>query len=301
MKILAIRTMVLSSIVGAVLFAACGSDKTTVEPARLSGRGESCRASGDCAAGLVCVGSVCSVGSLQIMPTGKQCVLVACHEPKDCCPIPPTNCASLQQACEAGFTVDCQQYQALCMCDGSKFTCDSGKCSQVCTPSDGVTIDSCKVMGQGFSCVNGKCVECMQDTDCPMVGSVTRVCKDNKCQIKCTKDLDCDPFYTCDMGTSTCVYSGCKTNLECISKTGNALAVCMDTKCDVPCQSDPECTRTAIPQPVPQPGAVMLGLQVCVSSHCVDVGCDTDDQCRILNRITGGSRTTAECQPIPQP
>jgi hypothetical protein len=152
-------------------------------------------------------------------------------------------------------------------------------------------------MGTGYSCQNGKCVECMQDVDCPAVGSTARICKDNKCQIKCAKDLDCDPFYHCDTTSSVCVYAGCMTNLECISKTGNPLAVCASGKCDVPCQSDPECaTNTTLPA-----GVVMPGVQVCVDSHCVDVGCDSDDQCRILNRISGGSKISAECQPIPTP
>src|SRR5206468_3135098 len=134
--------------------------------------------------------------------------------------------AVLLQGCEGGLTFDCDQYQALCMCDGSKFSCDSGKCAQMCTPPDGINPDSCKVLGSGFSCVGGKCVECQTDTDCPMIGSTTRICANNKCQIKCAKDLDCDPFYKCDTSTSVCKFAGCATNLECISKTGNPLAVC---------------------------------------------------------------------------
>src|ERR1051325_12160610 len=128
------------------LFAACSSDKSTTDSSKLSARGESCRASSDCAAGLVCVGGRCSVGSYNLQPTGKQCVLVQCHEPKDCCPTPPTSCPTLLQACEGGFTFDCQLYQMQCVCDGSKFSCDSGKCTQSCTPSDGITTDTCKVL-----------------------------------------------------------------------------------------------------------------------------------------------------------
>jgi len=199
------------------------------------------------------------------------------------------------QGCEGGITSDCQFYQTLCVCDGSKFTCEDGKCAQACTPANGITPDSCKVFGAGFSCLGGKCVECTQDVDCP-VTNVTRVCRDNKCQIKCTKETDCDPFYDCDMGTSTCVYVGCKTNLECIAKSGNPLAICNATKCDVPCQSDPECLATIAVNPIT---GVMGGLQVCIDSHCVDVGCDSDDQCRILNHIVGGSKTSAECRDVP--
>jgi len=296
MRVLAIRAAAALSLLGA-LFVACSSDKTNQEASRLSARGESCRTSGDCNAGLVCVRSTCSVGTYNLQPTGKQCVLVACHEAKDCCPTPPANCMFLQQSCEAGLTFDCQSYQTQCVCDGSKFFCEGGKCTQACVPSDGITTDTCRFQGPNFTCVGNKCVECTKDADCPMVGSVPRACKDSKCQVKCAKDSDCDPFYRCDTTASACVYAGCKTNLECISKSGNPLAVCTNAKCDVPCQSDPECMAV----PFVGVGTVMPGIQVCVSSHCVDVGCDSDDQCRILNHIAGGGKTTAECQPVPAP
>ena len=279
-----------------VLFLACGSDKTG--DGRVSQRGESCQSSGDCEPGLVCVRNTCSVGSYSLTPTGKQCVLSSCHEPIDCCPTPPPSCPFLLQQCEGGITFDCQTYQTQCLCDGSRFTCESGKCAQACMPATAVTSDTCKLLGAGFSCVGGRCVECTQDAECPMVTNVARVCRENKCQIKCTKETDCDPFYDCDTATSTCFYVGCQTNLECIAKTGNPLAVCNATKCDVPCQSDPECLATISINPNT---GVMGGLQVCIDAHCVDVGCDSDDQCRILNHILGGSKTTAECREVPAP
>jgi hypothetical protein len=157
-------------------------------------------------------------------------------------------------------------------------------------------------MGAGFSCVAGKCVECTEDANCPITGTAMKVCKDNKCQVKCAKDPDCDPFFKCDTGTGACVFFGCSTTLECVSKTGNPLAVCSNKQCDVPCQSDPECVATlAVGGVVGQPPitAVMAGLQVCnADGHCVEVGCDSNDQCRILSRLPGGSKTTAECRPV---
>jgi hypothetical protein len=285
-----------------VLFAACSSDKTAQTPSRLSKRGESCQSSNDCDSSLVCVQGKCSVGSYGLMPTGKQCVLVQCHEPADCCPRPPATCAQLLQLCEGGLTFDCQQYMTACVCDSSKFSCDDGKCNstQACTASDGVNFDSCQAVGAGI-CVGSKCVQCAKDTDCPAVGTASRVCKDNKCQIKCVKDLDCDPFYRCDMATSACVYKGCEKNLECIAKSNNPLAVCNAGQCDVPCQSDPECGNTVTSN---QGGIVTVtpGLQVCVSSHCVEVGCDSDDQCRLMNvRPVGGQMMIAECRPVVNP
>jgi hypothetical protein len=292
-------------LVGVLVFA-CSSDKSTQTSSRVSKRGESCQTSGDCDTGLVCVRNTCSVGSYNLMPTGKQCVLVSCHEAADCCPTPPVGCPTLLQGCEGGITFECQQYQAQCVCDASKVSCVDGQCQQVCMPPDGITVtfDTCKNMGASFSCVAGKCVECTKDTDCLPTGSTMRVCKDSKCQVKCTKDTDCDPFYKCDTGSAACVYSGCATALECISKTGNPLAVCgADKKCDVPCQSDPECVATVTQTIVGQQPvtAVMSGLQVCASGHCVDVGCDSDDQCRILSHLPGGSKTTAECRAVPGP
>ena len=139
------------------------------------------------------------------------------------------------------------------------------------------TFDTCKNMGAGFSCVGNKCVECTKDTDCPALGSTMRVCKDNKCQVKCAKDTDCDPFYKCDTGHRSRVYSGCTNKLDCVSKTGNPLAACNTSKqCECRAKSDPECVATVTANVVNGQAvtAVMSGLQVCVSDHCVDVGCD---------------------------
>ena len=294
MKSLAVRTLAALSLLGAI-FAACSSDKDGQSSAGVSKRGESCQSSGDCESGFICVQGTCTVGSYNLQPTGKQCFLVACHAPEDCCPTPPSICPSLQTECEAGFTSECAQYQQQCVCDASKFSCDEGKCSQSCTPGDNVsTFDSCRFFGSNLTCVGGKCVECTTDSQCfDSFDGKPQVCKDNKCQSKCAKDTDCDPFYRCDTASQACVYAGCKTNLECVSKTGNPLAVCDNTKCGVPCKSDPECRATSFGG---TPDGVMPGLQVCVDAHCVDVGCDSDDQCRILNRIEGGSNITAECR-----
>src|SRR5260370_8988190 len=84
-------TLVLLGAIGLLgaLFTACSSsDKSTESSSRLSKRGESCQSSGECDTGLVCVNNKCSVGNYNLMPTGKQCVLVACHEPPDACTTP---------------------------------------------------------------------------------------------------------------------------------------------------------------------------------------------------------------------
>jgi hypothetical protein len=226
------------------------------------------------------------------------CVLVECHAPEDCCPPRSTQCDSLQAECEGGFTFACDAYIQQCVCDATKFSCDEGKCTQACTPSDGGlgSYDICRSLGGGYTCFGGKCVQCVTDKDCSILGGNREMtCKDNKCQSKCAKDQDCDPFYTCDTAAASCVYAGCKTNLECISKIANPLAICANGKCDVPCKSDPECGGV---QSVGGIDGVTAGLQVCVEGHCADVGCDSDDQCRILNHLVGGSRVTAECRAV---
>src|SRR3954447_6584985 len=127
MKSLAIGGL-LAVVLAAAVFEACGSDKSQTSVQGVSKRGESCQATADCESGFICLHNVCSVGSYNLQPTGKQCFLVACHAAEDCCPPPSSNCNVLQSECEAGFTFECQTYQQQCVCDASKFSCEAGQC-----------------------------------------------------------------------------------------------------------------------------------------------------------------------------
>ena len=135
-----------------------------------------------------------------------------------------------------------------------------------------------------------------------MTGSAMRVCKDNKCQVKCAKDTDCDPFYKCDMRHGRVrlfrLLHHAGVHLQDGQSSGHlhrqAVRRALPVRSGVRCHPRPMFNGQAVT-------AVMAGLQVCLSAHCVDVGCDSNDQCRILSHLPGGSKTTAECRPVPTP
>ena len=243
MKRLTLQVAWAISVSFVALFAACISDnkaETTVVQAVLGKRGESCNARADCEQGLACVNHVCRTESLNLQPTGKACVTVQCSAPEDCCPPPSSICPTYKSYCDQGEQVYCTEYDSLCVCDTSQVSCENDKCVQTCTPADAGFSDSCRSLGQ--VCVGSRCVDCAQDSDCALQGLANRICADNKCQIKCTKDTDCAAFFRCDTGTSACVKSGCQSDRDCILTSSNPLSTCNQTThdCEVPCQSDLE-------------------------------------------------------------
>jgi hypothetical protein len=257
------------------LLATCSSnDSESPGSGTLSAKGQSCQSSADCAAGLACVRNVCGVVNYGLTPTGKKCLSVECSVPADCCPKPSTSCANYLTMCEAGISYQCQYYQQYCVCDASKYGCEQNKCKRGCSPAGiddaGIIVGSS--CGSLQVCANGWCVECNKDADCLNAGKVAS-CVQNVCVTKCTTKNDCKAFFDCQ--NSACVEVGCATNRECIASTGNALSVCQDKKCLVPCQTDVECSSSSI-----------RSLQACINGQCTDVGCETDEECRILNPST---------------
>jgi hypothetical protein len=79
---------------------------------------------------------------------------------------------------------------------------------------------------------------------------------------------------------------GCSSDRECILANDNPLSVCTDKKCRVPCQMDVECNRTGV-----------QGVAACVSGQCVDIGCETEDDCRAMYSATTATKTHWLCQP----
>jgi hypothetical protein len=73
--------------------------------------------------------------------------------------------------------------------------------------------------------------------------------------------------------------------LECIAVTQNVQATCGDSKCSVPCQTDLECGNP-----------MSYNFLACVSGTCVNVGCESDEQCRIMMGLSPGSNIEAECR-----
>src|SRR5688572_22401526 len=107
------RAYVPFQLVVACFFAAiaCSDDDEAMAPLQQLGqRNESCQTRADCLPGLVCVNEVCSVDRFDVVPTGKECAVVACREAKDCCAQPSAACAALKTACDGGDAFSCQQY-----------------------------------------------------------------------------------------------------------------------------------------------------------------------------------------------
>jgi len=59
-------------------------------------------------------------------------------------------------------------------------------------------------------------------------------------------------------------------------------------KCKTPCQTDAECNLG---------GVNNYQYSACVTGFCTDVGCKTDEECRIRLNIPVPSNKQAKCQP----
>lgn len=250
-----------------------GSDDE--EARRASQKGQACQVTNDCAEGLACLpiaGSatgICVVGEFRVSVTAKECAVIDCETPADCCPNPPSNCPLLEQQCaqsDAGAaSTACQTYIALCQCDTTRNDCQNNKCVTRCT-----TDSQC--FGSSRSrCAGGVCVQCAGDNDC----GGDQQCLNGSCQAPCKSDGDCAGFNRCVAGR--CIESGCQTDRECIAATKNVEATCgTDGKCIVPCQTDLECGN---------PTAYKFFS--CIDKQCVYTGCSSDKDCRLF--ISGPS------------
>jgi Cys-rich repeat protein len=242
--------------------------------ARMSRRGEVCAVSSDCADGLACLpipgsvggGGICVTGSFKVAPTAKECVLVECQNPSDCCDQTlAAGCNELKMLCSAdagtGSTEACLQYTSECGCQNGTIDCRAGKCISHCK------IDSdCTLRAAGSRCAGGTCVQCTIDSDCG--GGQT--CKTGKCQAPCVSDGECSGFDRCIGGQ--CIPSGCQADRECIASTRNVDARCgTDGKCIVPCQTDLECGNPT-----------NYNFFSCIDQQCTYVGCESDKDCRLF-------------------
>jgi hypothetical protein len=252
--------------------AACGDDEE--QPAAVIGtaqRGESCQAHYDCAPGLSCMGKRCSVSDFPLAPIRRECVSVECREPKDCCPTPPASCPTYKANCEAGITSYCTLHKTNCECLETDWSCENDLCVELCTTSS-----DCST---GGSCVNSKCADCASDDQCG-TGSA---CVDQRCVPKCESNDECQYFHDCVAGT--CVEVGCKTTRECQAAMSNVLSECVEGQCHTPCQSDIECDKPSD-----------YGYSKCINGSCTDVGCESDEECRILLKVQAGRGVDAVCR-----
>lgn len=235
-----------------------------VDPDGHGGKGESCRTSRDCAAPLVCIRGTCGPADFDVEPTNKECVLIACEEPKDCCPPPPSSCDTLDELCEAEKEAGmegpaCAEFERLCVCDENAWSCKDDRCVAE-TPCG--TDEEC-IAGV---CEAGKCVACSVDEDCPLQD---QACVDNSCVAGCDNDSQCPALHECNDGE--CVEVGCRDNRECIACTGSVYAFCDGGACRQPCERDAECGS-------PED----FNYRACVEGFCQDVGCATDQECKII-------------------
>lgn len=265
----------------AALLSTAACSKNDAAP-RKSLKGEACQTTADCNGNLSCVprpnasGGICVTGEFKVSQTAKECAVVQCAQPADCCPPPSASCQTYQQGCQQGIQADCTYYNQYCKCDGSKFQCNGGTCKAVCTSSsDCVT---------GGTCQNGQCVQCTSDSNC----SNGYVCNGGKCEPPCRNDADCPSFNTCDNGH--CVDNGgCQSDRECIASTKNVTAQCKSGTCVVPCDTDLECGN---------PEA--YNFYSCIKHQCVYVGCDSDKECELyMGQIGSTSHGKIVCQDKP--
>jgi hypothetical protein len=242
-----------------VTAAGCNSSN---DDQRFSRKGEVCQTTADCESGLSCVprssgsNGICVKGEFKIAQTAKECAIIECHDSVDCCPTPPSNCASLDQQCkQSPGSFACDDFNRLCRCDGSRYACESGRCRPACKTNTDCGIGSC---------IEGKCVECEDDGQCRN----GTVCNSGRCVPPCTSDTECPSFNRCSEGR--CVDSGCSSDRECVAATKNVEAKCTDKKCVVPCQTDLECGN-------PQE----YRFYSCIKNQCVYVGCESDKECQL--------------------
>jgi hypothetical protein len=275
--------LVISVGVAASISGGCGDDDPALDaPARPARKGEACRTTNDCTAGLACLpnaagnGGVCVVGVFAITPTGKECAIIECKQVSDCCTPNSARCQTLHQSCEnfdaglGGNPTACAEYEKDCTCDPSRRDCQDGQCVVKCVDND-----SCGSSGDAPICLAGKCVQCAKSSDCQ---NNSLACWNGKCQVPCQADGDCTGFDRCVQGK--CLAGGCQTDRECVAATRNVEARCgTDGKCILPCQSDPECGN-------PKDYAFYS----CVGGQCRYMGCESDKECNLLlGAGTGGT------------
>ena len=269
------RLLVVALAAGIAL--SCGDDES-------KGRlGEDCRSSADCGSGLACIGSTCQTASLGLSRVRNECVTVACREPIDCCnPSDEPLCEQYQQLCDSGNTASCATADLYC-CDGSEWLCESDACVASCATEADCLSQICGSQ-PCTACSDARCVACVSDADC-----FDGRCENNQCVTDqdCEADFDCGIFEACQEGV--CVEVGCQTDRECVALTLDVTARCRDGECQVPCTSDFECFND---------NGIVPALTACVDGLCVDVGCQTDDECRALfDRGGFGTSLDVECRP----
>ena len=227
----------------------------------------------ECAAGeayacSIADGPECSCSGANWACEQNLCVPVECQAREDCCNTAwapaSSSCDTYAEYCADGEETYCEAFESYCVCDEDSFDCVEHTC---------VEVDSCTDDSDCPSdvCADGRCVDCESDDDC---SDDDAECVDNACVTpECETNLDCPAFYACQEGE--CVHVGCATDRECMIAEDSYLATCDQSaspvpKCEVQCSSDAECGDASNP------------LRVCASGRCIDPGCETDEECKLI-------------------
>ncbi len=248
-------------------------------------RGESCMTRADCEQGLICIENSCQPGAFNIQQTDKECVIIECLTEEDCCdPDDPyfesSTCLLYHDECALnGTPIYCDREMLFCTCQGH--SCVDEKCVYEPPCTDAST---CSLLpygdGRVFCSADEVCVECTEDEDCGTDYS----CEDNECVSidSCETNLDCPVFHRC--ADSGCEEVGCTTDRECVAFTGNVLSICEDDECLQACETDLECSSPDNFQ-----------FRMCIGGFCEEVGCVTDEECRLrMNILLPVSSTVAD-------
>lgn len=155
-----------------------------------------------------------------------------------------------------------------------------GVCGLVCTDNLCLVDDACEEDEECPAstpfCDDGACVQCTDDSECNEENE--EECRAGSCVRPCEYDQECPELNVCDSGA--CVYTGCKTNEDCLfvyvrSDEDARQAECVTEEdmgyCRFPCENDAHCGQT----------------EVCEKGLCKDIGCQTDAQCDSLLGLQG--------------
>ena len=230
-------------------------------------------------------GPECACSESNYSCTNNLCKRIECTAAVDCCATRWTRSSSCTTA-ETYCAQDPTLYASYCAtatgpsCVCNETTSNYGCVNNVCVTQTSCTTDTNCTLSTARRCSAGHCVACIEDTDCTATGAK---CINNACVApQCVTDSDCPIFSVCETDTATCKSVGCATDRECMTRLDSYMATCNKSAtpvptCELSCERDAQCMTADNP------------LRVCSKGHCMDAGCDTDEECKIQMKSSSGT------------
>lgn len=269
------------------MLAALGCEDKTVQPSRSGGIGQSCFSTNDCGGNLVCLFDTCQYENLPLDPSANVCL--ECSTDADCTDEGPQICDDGVCRLDCATDQDCQDFAEFGnACESSSGNCFFYNCNEDPQFPQPCPFDSVCDLSVGDDDALGVCFPCLADEDC----AEDEVCSDRLCEPTCSSDQDCPGLFACNTSTQLCEFVGCSTDRECAISSNSyedQLLVCNEETnlCEYPCERDSDCLY------------FLGGAAYCLDGACTDLGCTTDDECRIL---TGANSVCVEpSDPSPEP